>query len=46
MGQPLSSEDLDDIEENLTGKSLFVGAILCSALCVGMRFYMHLTGWA
>ncbi len=46
MGQPLSLEDLDDIEENLTGKSLLIGAVFCTALCMGVRFYMLLTGWA
>ena len=43
MGQPMNLEDLEDIEENLTGKSLFTGAIICAALCMGIRFYMHLT---
>ena len=45
MGQPLNLEDLEDIEENLTGKSLLVGAVLCATLCTGIRFYMLLTGW-
>ena len=46
MGQPLNLEDLEEIEENLTGKSLLVGAALCTTLCMGIRFYMQLTGWA
>jgi hypothetical protein len=46
MGQPLNLEDLEEIEENLTGKSLLVGEVLCTALCMGIRFYMQLTGWA
>ena len=42
MGQPLNLDDLEDIEKNLTGESLFVGAVLCTVLCMGIRCYMYL----
>ncbi len=42
MGQPLNLDDLEDMEKNLTGKSLFVGAVFCTVLCMGIRCYMYL----
>lgn len=43
MGQHMTLEDLKDIEENLTGKSLLIGASIFAALCLGVRVYMFLT---
>ena len=40
MGQPMSLEDIEDLEKNLTGKSLLIGGILCTVLCIGIRFYL------
>lgn len=42
MGQHMTLEDLKDIEESLTGKSLLIGASICAALCLGVRLYMLL----
>ena len=39
----MTFEDLKDIEENLTGKSLLIGASIFTVLCLGVRLYMLLT---
>ena len=37
MGQPLTREDLDDIENNMTRDSLLKAFVCCMLLYIGVR---------